>query len=102
MTSALSIREIDKVIVRDILRAHLPPGAKVWVFGSRALGTNKPAADLDLALDAGRPLTRLEGGALADVFEESDLPYKVDVVDLWTVNESFRTIIEAARTEFEP
>ena len=32
----LDIAEAHIRIVRDILRAHLPEGALVWVFGSRA------------------------------------------------------------------
>ena len=31
--------------------------------------------------------------------EESDLPYTVDVINLPTVNESFKAIIEQARVE---
>ena len=72
----------------------MPRDAKVWVFGSRAKWTTKDSSDLDLAVDAGRPLTRQEMNQLEDAFEESDLPYKVDVVDMHRVSDSFKTIIE--------
>jgi len=88
------MRSKDLTIVWAILRRALPPNATVWVFGSRAKGTAKKASDLDLAIDAGRPLTRAESISLWDEFEESDLPYRVDVVDLHTISESFREIIE--------
>ena len=98
MNTSIAIGERDLAIVREILAAHLPRAAKVWVFGSRARGTAKIAADLDLAIDAHRPLTRSESGRLADAFEESDLPYGVDVVDMQTVSAAFRAIIERDRT----
>lgn len=79
MTLALSPAELK--IVRDVLTAHLPPGAKIWVFGSRAVGKPKPYSDLDLMVDAGRALTLNEAADLRDAFSESDLPWKVDVVD---------------------
>ena len=97
MSSPAPILDQDLVIIRAILNAHLPKGAAVWVFGSRAHGTLKRGADLDLAVDAGRPLTRSESGALADAFEDSDLPYPVDVVDVQAASEGFRAIIEKDR-----
>jgi predicted nucleotidyltransferase len=75
MTPPIDIPPRHLEIVKSILRAALPPGASVWVFGSRATGATKPSSDLDLAIDAGRPLTRNEHAALADAFEDSDLPY---------------------------
>lgn len=98
MTEAqVDIRPKDIEIVRSILRRNLPEDASVWVFGSRAQGKARRGADLDLALDAGRPLSKSESYALADAFEQSDLPYTVDVVDLRTVTESFKAIIEAEK-----
>jgi type I restriction enzyme, S subunit len=94
MTAPIDIRSVDLAIVQDILRAVLPAPAKVYVFGSRALWTTKDGSDLDLAIDAGRTLTREESLDLADAFEESDLPYKVDVVDLHDVSESFKAIVD--------
>lgn len=35
---------------------------------------------------------------MAEAFDESDLPYRVDVVDLNGVSESFKAIIERDRT----
>ena len=52
------------------------------------------ASDLDLAIDIGRPLIKKERMQLFNAFEGSDLPYTVDVVDLFTVNENLKKIIE--------
>ena len=81
----------------QILRANLPAAAKVWVFGSRASGRARRFSDLDLAIDAGRPLTLDEAASLADAFSESDLSYRVDVVDWCAIDDRFRRIIAQGR-----
>lgn len=92
MSQAIDLNPKHHKIVSDILY-EIVPRAKVLVFGSRAKWSAKDSSDLDLAIDAGRPLTRKEESTLAEAFDESDLPYKVDVVDLHNVSESFKHII---------
>jgi type I restriction enzyme S subunit len=91
----IEIRAEDLEIVKAILAAHLQRSAKVWVFGSRATRKAKRFSDLDLALDLGHPMSLEEGGTLADSFENSDLPYKVDLVDLQTADPAFCALIRA-------
>jgi predicted nucleotidyltransferase len=79
-------------IVRNILRRHVPE-SEVWAFGSRATGKAKRYSDLDLAImsDTGLPLAvRAE---LEEAFSESDLPWRVDVVDWATTSPTFQAII---------
>jgi predicted nucleotidyltransferase len=84
-------------LVSAILRAHLPAEARAWVFGSRVSGRARRYSDLDLAIDAGRPLSLDELARLAEAFRESDLPYRVDVVDWRGLDDRFRRIVEAER-----
>ncbi len=63
------------------------------MFGSRATGRARRYSDLDLVIDAGRRLTLDETARLAEAFSESDLPYRVDVVDWQAADESFRRLI---------
>ena len=88
-------------IVRSILQTHVPQ-YEVWVFGSRAKGTAKPYSDLDLAVITSQPLTLDVSAALSDAFAESDLPWRVDVVDWATTSESFRKIIECEKVVVQP
>lgn len=81
-------------IVRRILHQRVPQHA-VWAFGSRAKWAAKPYSDLDLAILTEQPLDWSISAALADDFSESDLPFKVDIVDWATTSEGFRKIIEA-------
>lgn len=92
-TPPVAMRPEHWRIVRDILRRHLPQ-AEVWAFGSRATGTAKPYSDLDLAIVADQPLPLATRAALAEAFSESDLPWKVDLVDWATAGQPFRRIIE--------
>ena len=98
MTSPVDIRPDHLETVQDILRKHLPAGVKVWVFGSRANWTTKDSSDLDLALEGDGTLSHKLLGALKDAFEDSALPYTVDVVDLHRISDSFRQIVESQRT----
>ena len=86
-------------LVLSILAAHLPQGSVAWAFGSRATGRARPLSDLDLAIDAGRRLTLDEIAELAEAFTESNLPYRVDVVDWRGIDERFRQTITAERRE---
>lgn len=83
----------DWKIVRDILARHVPQ-YEVWAFGSRAKRTAKEYSDLDLAIITDQPLGLSLSADIANAFEESDLPIKVDVVDWATTSENFRQIIQ--------
>jgi predicted nucleotidyltransferase len=88
-------------LVREVLRGNLPPGARAWVFGSRVTGCARRYSDLDLAIDAGRRLTLDELGILGEAFGESDLPFKVDVVDWHAVSDRFRARVDAERVALD-
>ena len=94
MTDLVDIRPDHLRIVQDVLRDHLPAGVEVWVFGSRAQWSAREGSDLDLALEGETELARTVLDALNDAFEESDLPYTVDVVDINRVNERIRQIVK--------
>jgi len=77
VTTALTLKPGDKQIVRAILTRHLPPGTRVYVFGSRAGLSSKPPkamSDLDLSLEAASPLPLAVLARLAEDFDESSLP----------------------------
>ena len=93
---AIDVRPDLWDIVRGILQTHVPQ-YEVWAFGSRAKGTAKPYSDLDLAVITEQPLALSDRAALLDAFAESELPWRVDVVDWASTSESFRRIIERDR-----
>lgn len=79
-------------IVRDILCKHVPD-YEVWAFGSRVKGTAKPYSDLDLAIISDRRLSLDITAGLSEAFSESDLPWRVDVLDWAATSEAFQKII---------
>ena len=82
-------------LVEGVLRKHLPQEAKVWVFGSRARGVVKQYSDLDLAIDLnGQLLSLALLASLSFDFEESDLPYKVDIIDWNSIDKTFQNAIK--------
>ena len=92
-TPLIDIRPDHWAIVYAILQRHVPQYA-VWAFGSRAKWKAKEYSDLDLAIITDQPLSLDVSASLSEDLSESDLPYKVDVVDWATTSESFRKIIE--------
>jgi uncharacterized protein len=68
--------------VRRILLSHLPSGARVSVFGSRATGRRlKAHSDLDLLIDGPGELPLAAIAELRAVFAESNLPFSVDLLE---------------------
>ena len=92
---ALSGEELS--VVKAILRAHLPNSVTVHVFGSRAVGQPKAWSDLDLLLEAAAPVPLSTIATLTEVFEESELPWKVDIVDRRTISEGFGRLIDQSK-----
>lgn len=89
----LQLTDKERVIVEKILQRHVPQHA-VWAFGSRVTGTTKKTADLDLAIISEQPLSLELQAALREDFDNSLLPFKVDIVDWATTSESFRQIVQ--------
>jgi type I restriction enzyme S subunit len=88
-------------IVRDILRRHVPD-REVWAFGSRVLGTARRYSDLDLAIITDTPLSFDVSGAMKEDFSESDLPFRVDVLDWAVTQDNFRAIVERDKVVVQP
>ncbi|MDR3288072.1 MAG: nucleotidyltransferase domain-containing protein [Peptococcaceae bacterium] len=87
------VSEEELKIVRQILRKHVPT-AQVRLFGSRFGGKVKTFSDLDLAIAADGRLPWSLLLQMKEDFAESDLPYRVDLVDYSAVSDAFRRIID--------
>ena len=92
----IDIKPAEWEIVRGILRAHVP-ACEVWAFGSRARRQARRYSDLDIAIVPPAPLARGVRAAVAEAFTESDLPWKVDVLDWTEIDANFRTAIARDR-----
>ncbi len=88
-TNKIDIEERHYKIVVNILQKYLLPTDKVFVFGSRATFKAQKYSDLDLAI-----ITSQELYNIIDEFEESELPFNVDILDYNKIPESFREEID--------
>ncbi len=85
---AIDITPAARRVVLDLIAKHLP-NTEVWPYGSRVRGTSTPKSDLDLVALA-EPDSVAAVAELREAFEESFLPFRVD---LWVWKEipaSFR------------
>jgi type I restriction enzyme S subunit len=89
----IDLRPDHLALVKQIL-AQIVPDCEVRAFGSRVRGTAKNHSDLDLALVAGGSIEPQRLNRLQEAFEESDLPFRVDVLDRGSVSEAFRQLID--------
>ncbi len=84
-------------MVIGILACHIPD-REVRVMGSRITAHPKPFSDLDLVIMGNEPLSLGARGELRDAFDDSSLPFTVDLVEWASASESFRRVIaERAR-----
>ena len=85
-------------LAEDRLRLHaeqLLPGARVWLFGSRATDQARRRSDFDLEVLPGEdtPESALEAFEEAVAFDP-EIIYRVDVIDLRTVAPALRQAVE--------
>ena len=106
----VDVAPADLETVRSILREYAP-GLEARAFGSRVSWTARETSDLDLALMTTEPLDAARIAVLSAAFTDSDLPFRVDVVDWASTSKTFRkaignnwttlTTIEPPRAECE-
>ncbi len=97
----IDIRPADLDTVRRILSEHVP-SLEVRAFGSRVAWQARETSDLDLALMTDEPLSVDRTARLRAAFTDSDLPFRVDIVDWASTSESFRRVVEAEYVVLQP
>ena len=88
----VSSNEFDIII--NILNTYIKKG-KVYAFGSRYKNNNRKFSDFDIAIDIGEKLSFEFLTSLKDAFEESDLPYRVDIIDYNNISDKFKKIVDS-------
>lgn len=90
----IKITEQERQILCRILHDIIPE-YHVRAFGSRVKGNAKPFSDLDLAIMTDVPLPLEKHAELVEAFSDSDLAWKVDLVDWAATSDAFKQIINA-------
>jgi len=78
-------------IKRLVLSRLGPDDAQVYLFGSWARDDIRQASDIDLAVEPKRGFDEKRLADLADALEESNIPYRVEVVNIRLADNRFRS-----------
>jgi predicted nucleotidyltransferase len=87
--------------VLGTLAQHVPD-REVRVMGSRVTGQAKRFSDLDLVIMGDVPLDLITRGRLRDAFDDSSLPFAVDIIEWASASEAFRRIIDEQAQPLAP
>ncbi|MEI7474960.1 MAG: restriction endonuclease subunit S [bacterium] len=79
-------------IIKDLLKRYIP-NTEVWAYGSRVKWTSKPQSDLDMVVFASKE-EKIAASNLKEAFEESSLPFRVDLFIWDEVPEQFHDNIK--------
>ena len=79
-------------IIHEILAPHQAI-THAFLFGSRARGAFKPTSDVDIALKGAITITLI--AKIRAEFEESNLPFFVDIVDYTKADNALKSEIDA-------
>ncbi len=92
-------KEIDNKTREKIIAviSALQPNASIYLYGSRARGTNAPLSDIDLAIDVGKKIPIIELGEIKSVLEGTNLIYKMDIVDYNNINNELKKSIDSEK-----
>ena len=93
VAASIDITPGQRKSILGLLKRYLPE-TTVWAYGSRVKWTSTPRSDLDMVVFSG-PEQKLAVSNLKEAFEESDLPFRVDLFSWDEVPEQFRKNIEA-------
>lgn len=96
----IAIEKEQLEIVRKILKNNVP-NAEIRIFGSRYKHTNKEYSDIDIAIVQKEKISLEVYSKMKEEFEESNLKYRVDLVDWNTISEEFKKIIEEGYYKLE-
>lgn len=98
LKGAIDLTAGQRQIVLELIERHLPD-TDVWAYGSRVTWTSRPESDLDLVVFSGHEQTD-QVADLREAFEESDLPFRVDVLAWDELPESFQKAIDDEHVDF--
>ena len=89
----INVPQDHLLTIKRMLQNHVPD-VEVRAFGSRVSGTIKEYSDLDLVIVGEFKIDPKVLMQLKDDFEESDIPFRVEILDWHSISDEFRRIIE--------
>lgn len=65
---------------------------RLFLFGSRAVGQNRRFSDYDLGILGPKKVSATALALISADLDDSEIPYRVELVDFQNVSESFRRV----------
>jgi len=96
VTTVVDIKPRDKKILFPLLAQYLPH-TTIWAYGSRVLGNARPWSDLDLVVFSDTE-QKNRISLLKEALEESNLSFRVDILEWDSLPDSFKSNISASPT----
>ena len=92
MTQKIISKKAEKKIKEIIFQFLNPREYQIFIFGSRVTGKAKKFSDFDVGIFGKKPISFETLGLIDEAFENSDLPYIINVVDFSMVPKNFKKI----------
>ena len=83
----------DKRKILGVLKTLFPKG-DIYLYGSRARGSHSKFSDIDLAIDMHKEIPLHATNEARSMLNESNIIYKMDVVDMHRIPEKMREHIK--------
>ncbi len=90
--ASIDLTSAQQETIQELLKHYLP-NTEVWAYGSRVRWTSNTRSDLDLVVFSS-PEQDIAVAELREAFEESNLPFRVDLFVWDQVSDSFQKQIE--------
>jgi len=87
------ITEQEEKIIRNILAPYINK-TEFFYYGSRVKGNFEKTSDLDILIKGSEEFSSDELETIKFLFDKSDLPYIVNFVDFYRIDESFYNMIK--------
>lgn len=82
-----------KKIIKNTIYEYLPKDKfEAFIFGSWTNGRSRKYSDIDIGIEGKSAIDFETLAKIKDKFEESDLPYSIDIVDFSYVSDEFKKI----------
>jgi predicted nucleotidyltransferase len=85
-------KEEIKLMIKKVVASHLSGEYKIFLFGSQAGLAELKRADIDVGVEAERPLTNSEEMLIWIDLEDLPTLYKFDLVDFKKVDLGFKKV----------
>lgn len=88
----ITSKNAEKEIKEIIFKFLDPLEYKVFIFGSRVNGKAKKFSDYDIGIIGKKSVPSATKILIEERLEESNLPYKIDIVDFSLVSSNFKKV----------